>query len=89
MVTLTNETVLVVGLGEIGSTLFELLKETDRFTVYGLDLDEAKMHANNQDASKIPTKPHIMHICLPCKNQDSFVATVNYYTKNKKHVFNL
>ena len=80
---LTKEKVLVVGLGEIGRTLFELLKETDHFAVYGLDLDEAKMRAARQDASKMPT-PDVMHICLPCKNQDSFVATVDWYAKKFK-----
>ena len=78
---LTKETVLVVGLGEIGFTLFELLRETASFTVYGLDLDEAKMRATHQDQSEMPQKPDIIHICLPCKNQDSFVATVESYAR--------
>ena len=37
---MAKERVLVVGLGEIGRTLFELLKENAAFTVYGLDLDK-------------------------------------------------
>ena len=81
---MTKEIVLVVGLGEIGRTLFELLKETDHFTVYGLDLDEAKMRATHQDQSKLPQKIETMHVCLPCKNQDSFVATVASYVKQFK-----
>jgi UDP-N-acetyl-D-mannosaminuronate dehydrogenase len=78
---LTKETVLVVGLGEIGYTLFELLKEKDSFTVYGLDLDKTKMRATSQDSSKLPRKIDTMHICLPCKGQDGFVVTVASYTK--------
>ena len=78
---LTKETVLVVGLGEIGRTLFELLKETAGFTVYGLDLDEAKLRATHQDQTKLPQKPDVMHICLPCKNQDNFVVAVESYAK--------
>jgi UDP-N-acetyl-D-mannosaminuronate dehydrogenase len=81
---LTKETVLVVGLGEIGRTLFELLKEKDSFTVYGLDLDETKMRAAGQDNSKLPTEVDTMHVCLPCKNQDVFVATVASYAKHFK-----
>ena len=81
---MTKEIVLVVGLGEIGRTLFELLKETDSFTVYGLDLDDAKMYATHQDQSKLPQKIETMHVCLPCKNQDSFVATVASYVKQFK-----
>ena len=81
---MTKEIVLVVGLGEIGRTLFELLKETDLFTVYGLDLDEEKMRATHQDQNKLPQKIDTMHVCLPCKNQESFVATVISYVKQFK-----
>lgn len=81
---MTKEIVLVVGLGEIGRTLFELLKEKDGFAVYGLDLDETKMRAAVQDKSKLPTEVDTMHVCLPCKNQDTFVATVASYAKQFK-----
>ena len=81
---MAKETVLVVGLGEIGRTLFELLKENAAFTVYGLDLDETKMRATGQDRSKLPNEVDTMHICLPCKNQEKFVATVAGYAKRFK-----
>jgi UDP-N-acetyl-D-mannosaminuronate dehydrogenase len=81
---LVKETVLVVGLGEIGRALFELLKEKDSFAVYGFDLDETKMRATRQDPSKLPKKIDTMHICLPCKDQDKFVATVARYVKKFK-----
>jgi UDP-N-acetyl-D-mannosaminuronate dehydrogenase len=81
---LIRETVLVVGLGEIGRTLFELLKEKDSFAVYGLDLDETKMRAAGQDRSKLPNEVDTMHVCLPCKNQDNFVDTVDSYAKKFK-----
>jgi UDP-N-acetyl-D-mannosaminuronate dehydrogenase len=81
---LTKETVLVVGLGEIGCTLFELLKEKDSFIVYGLDLDKTKMRATRQDQSKLPKKVDTMHICLTCKSQDNFVATVASYANQFK-----
>ncbi|UCE95796.1 MAG: GDP-mannose dehydrogenase [Candidatus Bathyarchaeota archaeon] len=78
------ETVIVVGLGEIGQALFELLKEKNRFTVYGLDLDLAKMRATRQDLVKLPEKIDTMHICLPCKDQSNFVAAVISYAKQFK-----
>jgi UDP-N-acetyl-D-mannosaminuronate dehydrogenase len=81
---LTKETVLVVGLGEIGGTLFELLKETSNFAVYGLDLDESKMRATHQDKNKLPEKVDTMHICLPCKDQTNFVAAVASYAQQFK-----
>ncbi len=80
---MAEKTVLIVGLGEIGRAFFELLKENASFTVYGLDLDKAKMRALGQDQRKIP-KLDTMHICYPCKNQDSFVAQVAGYAKRFK-----
>ena len=81
---MTKETVLLMGLGEIGRTLFELLKEKDSFAVYGLDLDETKMRAAGQDRSKLSNEVDTMHVCLPCKNQDNFVDTVASYAKKFK-----
>ena len=81
---MAKETVLVVGLGEIGCALFELLKEKGSFTVYGLDLDKTKMRAISQDPSRLPKKIDTLHICLPCKDQDNFVATVTSYVKKFK-----
>jgi UDP-N-acetyl-D-mannosaminuronate dehydrogenase len=81
---LTKETVLVVGLGEIGRTLFDLLKENEGFTAYGLDLGKTKMREARQDPSKLPQEVDTMHICLPCKDQDKFVATVASYANQFK-----
>ena len=81
---MTRETVLVIGLGEIGHTLFELLKENDSFAVYGLDLNKTKMGAARQDQNKLPKKIDTIHICIPCKNQDNFLATVTSYVKQFK-----
>lgn len=78
---MTKEKVLVVGLGEVGCALFELLKEEESFTVYGLDLDEAKMGAAGQAKSELPKKVDTMHICFPCKTQEKFVDTTVSYAK--------
>ena len=74
-----KETVLVIGLGEIGRTLFDVLKEKDNFTVYGLDSDKTKMQSAHQDANKMPKKIDTIHICLPFKDQFSFINTVSDY----------
>ncbi len=81
---MTKEKVLVVGLGEVGRALFELLKEEEGFTVYGLDLDEAKMGAAGQAKRELPKKVDIMHICFPCKIQEKFVDTAISYAKQFK-----
>jgi UDP-N-acetyl-D-mannosaminuronate dehydrogenase len=82
---LTKETVLIVGLGEIGHTLFVLFQDKkEDFAVYGLDLDEAKMRELNQSKSKIPGKVDTLHVCLPCSNQAKFVDIVASYIEEFK-----
>jgi UDP-N-acetyl-D-mannosaminuronate dehydrogenase len=82
---LTKETVLVIGLGEIGYTLFALLNEEKKgFTVYGLDLDETKMRQLNQSRSKFPSQIDTLHVCLPCSNQQNFADVVVGYVEEFK-----
>ncbi|TRO52613.1 GDP-mannose dehydrogenase [Candidatus Bathyarchaeota archaeon] len=81
---MTKEIVLVVGLGEIGSSLFGLLKETGSFTVYGLDIDKTKIREIHQDQSKLPQRIDTMHIGLPCGNKTNFVVAVASYTQQFK-----
>jgi UDP-N-acetyl-D-mannosaminuronate dehydrogenase len=82
---LTKETVLIIGLGEIGHTLFALFQDKkEDFTVYGLDLDEAKMRELNQSKSKIPSQVDTLHVCLPCPSQAKFVDIVKSYGKEFK-----
>jgi UDP-N-acetyl-D-mannosaminuronate dehydrogenase len=77
--------VLIVGLGEIGYTLFALLNEEKKsFTVYGLDLDETKMRQLNQSRKKFPSQIDTMHICLPCSNQQNFADVVAGYVEEFK-----
>lgn len=79
------ETVLIVGLGEIGHTLFALFSEAkDSFAVYGLDLDEAKMQRLKQSREKIPKAVNTLHVCLPCPIQEKFVETVASYIEQYK-----
>ncbi len=82
---MTKETVLVIGLGEIGYTLFALLNEEKKsFAVYGLDLDETKMRQLNQSRSKFPSQIDTMHVCLPCSNQQNFADIVAGYVEEFK-----
>jgi UDP-N-acetyl-D-mannosaminuronate dehydrogenase len=78
---LTKEKVLVVGLGEIGRTLFEIIVESNNFDVYGLDTDKEKMFAISQNQNKIPSLIDVMHVCIPCKDQQKFLKIVFNYTK--------
>jgi UDP-N-acetyl-D-mannosaminuronate dehydrogenase len=79
---LPGQKVLVVGLGEVGQAIFDLLKESGRFTVYGFDLDESKMRKTGQ--APLPSKVDVMHICIPCKRQEQFVDAVVDYVERFK-----
>ncbi|MGA3059672.1 MAG: GDP-mannose dehydrogenase [Candidatus Bathyarchaeia archaeon] len=82
---MTKETVLIIGLGEIGHTLFALINdEKESFTVYGLDLDQTKIQELNQNRKNIPSQIDTMHICLPCSNQQNFVDTTVDYVEEFK-----
>ncbi|MGB9959438.1 MAG: GDP-mannose dehydrogenase [Candidatus Bathyarchaeales archaeon] len=76
-----KEKVLVVGLGEVGRALYELLKESGKFDVYGFDVDKEKMR-NIAGNVELPNGIDVMHICYPCADPEKFVkATVNYIKK--------
>lgn len=82
---MAKEKVLIIGLGEIGHTLFALLTEhKSGFGVYGLDLDEEKMRQLDQSRGKLPTQVDTMHICLPCGSQEKFVEAVVAYAEQFK-----
>jgi UDP-N-acetyl-D-mannosaminuronate dehydrogenase len=71
---LAKEQVLVVGLGEVGRALFELLRESGKFEVFGFDIDEEKMRAVGQKA--LPKQVDVMHVCIPCFDQEKFAKAV-------------
>ena len=82
---MTKETVLIIGLGEIGHTLFALLdEEKESFCVYGLDIDQAKMQELKQNKKNVPSKVDTMHVCLPCTSQQKFVDIVAGYVSDFK-----
>ncbi|MDG6221642.1 MAG: GDP-mannose dehydrogenase [Candidatus Bathyarchaeota archaeon] len=77
--------VLVVGLGEVGHSLYELLKQSRKFDLYCFDVDEQKMKEIVQD--DIPTKLDILYICYSCGKQEEFVKiTVDYINKFKSEL---
>ncbi len=56
---------LVIGMGEIGSAVYELIKKNTDYEVCGIDDDESKCRG------KIKDDVDIMHICFPVmKNGD-------------------
>ncbi len=82
---MAKETVLIVGLGEIGHTIFSLLSERRKsFSVFGLDLDETKMRLLNQNSRQFPSQVDTLHICLPCCSQNKFLSIVATYIERFK-----
>ncbi len=78
-----KESILIVGLGEVGHTLFELFKNSGKFDVYGFDLDANKMRSIVGNV-ELPKKVDVMHVCYPCTEPEKFVqTTVNYIKKFK------
>lgn len=77
-----KETVLVIGLGEVGGPLLELLRESGRFDVYGLDIDIGKMR--KLGLPQPPSRVDVMHICIPCFNREEFIKTTAEYVKQFK-----
>ncbi len=82
---MTKETVLIVGLGEIGHTLFALINDAKKsFAVYGLDLDQIKMQELGLSRKNVPDRIDTMHICLPCSNQQNFADIAVGYIEEFK-----
>jgi len=82
---LSKETVLIIGLGEIGHTLLALLNDEKKsFDVCGLDLDQTKMQELCQSRKNVPSQIDTMHVCLPCSSQQNFAdITVGYIEEFK------
>jgi len=78
---LARENVLVVGLGEVGNSLFSLLEDSGKFAVYGFDVESTRMQLlPNQE--EIPGDIDVMHVCYPCPDQNRFIqTTLNYIRK--------
>ena len=76
---MVKEKVLVVGLSEVGRPLFELLRESGKFEVYGFDLDVEKMREVGQSEDVLPRAVDVMHVCIPCVDKEDFVNSVVGY----------
>jgi len=77
-----REKVLVVGLGEVGRSLLEVVRESGEFDVYGYDVDPDRMR--EIAITEIPEEVDVMHMCYPCAEKGEFVRdTVGYMNRFK------
>lgn len=81
---MAKENVLILGLGEIGRPIFEIMKASGCFHVYSFDIDRVKMRELGQSVENIPENVDVMHVCIPCASQDEFVKTVIAYAEKYK-----
>ncbi|MEM0318305.1 MAG: hypothetical protein QXO97_09990, partial [Candidatus Nezhaarchaeales archaeon] len=66
-------------MGEVGSAVFEIFKESSRFEVYGYDINPSKTVNRIEE---IPRPLDYLHVALPFKTD--FVESVLYYVDEFK-----
>jgi UDP-N-acetyl-D-mannosaminuronate dehydrogenase len=77
--------VLVVGLGEIGGTIFSVLEESKKFKMYGIDFDKKKMEEygavepQSQSKKSSDNELDVLHICIPVPNKNKFIEIAKGY----------
>ena len=72
------QSVLVIGLGEIGGTIFGILKESKNFQVYGVDVDKKKMEDTGAEEPPIQAVD-VLDVCIPVPNKDKFIGITKRY----------
>lgn len=76
---LTKAIVIVIGLGEVGRSLLELIRESGRFEVYAWDVNKKRMQGIQQEL--LPKRVDVLHICYGCQDQAIFVKTTIDYIR--------
>ena len=71
---------IILGMGEVGDTLFRLLEERD-FDSVGIDADTSK--CKNYSESEPIKNPEYLHVCLPGELPEFVDVTVNWINKIK------
>jgi UDP-N-acetyl-D-mannosaminuronate dehydrogenase len=73
--------VLVVGLGEIGSTVFTVLKQSQKFRLYGIDFDKKKMQKCETTEPQNGAKIDILQVCIPAEDKSKFIRITKSYVE--------
>ena len=71
--------VLVVGLGEIGSTVFTVLKQSQKFRLYGIDFDKKKMQDCKTTEPPNDSNIDVLQVCIPAEDKIKFVQIAKSY----------
>ncbi|MCV0400898.1 MAG: NAD-binding protein [Nitrosopumilus sp.] len=71
---------IVLGMGEVGQTLFDLLEERN-FDIIGIDVDASKCKKFSEN--KQIENPEYLHVCLPGELLEFVDITVNWINRIK------
>ena len=71
---------IILGMGEVGETLFDLLVDR-KFDCIGIDLDDSK--CKNYTENEIIENPQYLHVCLPGELTGFTDIVVNWINKIK------
>ena len=71
---------IILGMGEVGETLFHLLKEKN-FDSIGIDVDASK--CKNYSENKKIENPEYLHVCLPGELSEFIDITIDWINKIK------
>jgi UDP-N-acetyl-D-mannosaminuronate dehydrogenase len=73
---------IILGMGEVGETLFDLLVDR-KFDCIGIDLDDSK--CKNYTENEIIENPQYLHVCLPGE-LEKFTDIVNEWINKIKNI---
>ena len=71
---------IILGMGEVGETLFDLLIDR-KFDCIGIDLDDSK--CKNYTENKIIENPQYLHVCLPGELEKFTDVVIEWINKIK------
>jgi UDP-N-acetyl-D-mannosaminuronate dehydrogenase len=73
------QSVLVIGLGEIGGTVFGILKDSENFQVYGVEVDKKKMEDVGAEEPPLHQAVDVLDVCIPVPKKNKFIAITKEY----------
>jgi len=74
-----NQSIVIIGLGEVGSSLYEIAIESEKFSVFGYDIDSTK---SIDDLENISEPVDYLHVAIPYSS--TFVSEISIYIEKLK-----
>jgi UDP-N-acetyl-D-mannosaminuronate dehydrogenase len=79
---------VVIGGGEVGSTIYEIIQRVVPVAIVDIDKEKAKLPNTKEAVKSFKAKEDIrlLHICMPFTDQDKFIKTSLEYIKEYKPI---